>query len=262
MAPLTPEMIRVRQDSTPEVSARFNDFVDFCIWVLEHDGLRVPPFEHHPQATGALQCQGLTPEIWQSWFERVVRSEHSAIAWSGQFKSRTEWIEDQASFCRDGLLRLMQYPEWQDFDLDAVDWDKMRLDWGEVYDADEIAARAAAQEAQLSDYDDDSVPTDFFPGLETRELQRSLENLWHQYDGVECVQRMEQQGYPQRYKEPQPQLAFRTQLGVPCLNIHQIAYDPPIMTSVPSCSIVVSASVDLDSEAFQAFVLEAFGKRT
>lgn len=262
MALLTPEMVRVGRDSTPRISDRFNDVIDFCVWVLEHDRLRVPPFEHHPQATGALQRQGLTPEIWRIWFERVVRWQHSSfINWVGWYQSRDHSVLNPVSNCRDMIVRLMQYPDWQDFNLDTVDWGRMRVDWGEVYDADEAAAQAAAQEAQISHYDHDSIPTDFFPVPEARELRRSLEALWHQYDRVECDRRMEQQGYPQRYHAPQPRLAYRTQLRVPHLNIHQIAYDSPVIMSVPSSSIVVSAAVDLDSEAFKAFVLEAFGKR-
>src|SRR5215212_11819058 len=47
-------------------------FLDFCVWVLERDGLRVPPFEHHPDGDGTLRAARLTAEAWRAWLDRVV----------------------------------------------------------------------------------------------------------------------------------------------------------------------------------------------
>jgi hypothetical protein len=47
-------------------------FLDFCVWVLECDGLRASPFEHHPDGDGSLRAAGLTAEAWRAWFDRVV----------------------------------------------------------------------------------------------------------------------------------------------------------------------------------------------
>jgi hypothetical protein len=49
-----------------------NMFLDFCVWVLERDGLRAPPFEQHPDGDGTLRGVGLTAEAWRAWFDRVV----------------------------------------------------------------------------------------------------------------------------------------------------------------------------------------------
>ncbi len=46
--------------------------VGFCIWVLGVDGLRVPPFEHHPEGDGTLRLAGLTGAAWQAWLYRVL----------------------------------------------------------------------------------------------------------------------------------------------------------------------------------------------
>lgn len=50
----------------------FNMAVDFCIWVLEADGLRVPPFDSHADGDGSLRAAGLDAGGWQSWLIRVI----------------------------------------------------------------------------------------------------------------------------------------------------------------------------------------------
>jgi hypothetical protein len=49
-----------------------NMFLDFCVWVLERDGLRVPPFDRHPDGDGSLRAAGMTMAAWRAWFARVV----------------------------------------------------------------------------------------------------------------------------------------------------------------------------------------------
>src|SRR5712691_2593664 len=46
--------------------------VDFCLWVLQVDGLNVPPFDQHPDGDGSLRALGLTEDSWQTWFSRVL----------------------------------------------------------------------------------------------------------------------------------------------------------------------------------------------
>ena len=46
--------------------------VDFCLWVLHLDGLRVPPFDQHPEGDGSLRALGMTEDAWQTWFLRVL----------------------------------------------------------------------------------------------------------------------------------------------------------------------------------------------
>ena len=49
--------------------------LDFCLWVLQVDGLHVPPFDQHPDGDGSLRSLGLTAPDWQSWFLRVINPE-------------------------------------------------------------------------------------------------------------------------------------------------------------------------------------------
>lgn len=38
--------------------------VDFCVWVLEVDGPRAPPFDRHEGGDGRLRAAGLAPGAW------------------------------------------------------------------------------------------------------------------------------------------------------------------------------------------------------
>ena len=46
--------------------------VDFSLWVLQIDGLHVPPFDRHPDGDGSLRALGLTADDWQTWFLRTL----------------------------------------------------------------------------------------------------------------------------------------------------------------------------------------------
>jgi hypothetical protein len=47
--------------------------IDFCVWVLQVDGLRVAPFDRHPDGDGRLRDIGLNETDWRVWFAEMVR---------------------------------------------------------------------------------------------------------------------------------------------------------------------------------------------
>jgi hypothetical protein len=47
--------------------------VAFCVDALVHDGLRVPPFDQHPDGDGALREAGLDVPMWREWLMSVLR---------------------------------------------------------------------------------------------------------------------------------------------------------------------------------------------
>lgn len=49
-----------------------NNAIDFCIWVLEQDGLQVPPFDQHPNGDGTLRALGMSATDWQQWVTKVA----------------------------------------------------------------------------------------------------------------------------------------------------------------------------------------------
>jgi len=54
----------------------FNMMVDFCIWVLEQDGLQIPPFDAHSDGDGMLRRAGLQTSEWESWLVHIVELQH------------------------------------------------------------------------------------------------------------------------------------------------------------------------------------------
>lgn len=249
--PITAEVFRVSPQPEPEISHGFNESIDFCVFVLEYDRLRVPPFVHHEQEVGSLQQQGLTPELWQVWFERVVRSQHLILYWHDLSRSRSEWIEDRVESFQSMAEQLQQSPDWDDSE---IDWQANRTAWGHHYDLYQAQAQAAAREAGFSHLIEDISPPELFEG--SPELRRAIDRLWKQYDDMEVVRRLHQQGYPERWQNGFPRISFRDQLKLPHLNLFQIAYATPVTTIVPSCSIVTSEAIEIFSdEAYKDFVL-------
>ena len=51
--------------------------VDFVVWTLLDDGLRVTPFDRHPEGNGRLRAAGLDATSWRAWLhELVTRHAH------------------------------------------------------------------------------------------------------------------------------------------------------------------------------------------
>lgn len=57
----------------------FNIMVDFCVWVLEIDGLHVPPFDRHPDGNGTLRARGMDASAWQEWVAMVVATQDQRL---------------------------------------------------------------------------------------------------------------------------------------------------------------------------------------
>jgi hypothetical protein len=47
----------------------------FATWVLQRDGLRVPPFDAHPEGNGRLRAIGLDEPSWRGWMAAIVQAE-------------------------------------------------------------------------------------------------------------------------------------------------------------------------------------------
>lgn len=71
------EASRAQRGAASEWRVRFgfNAMVDFCIWVLETDGLRVPPFDRHDEGPGLLRTMGVEPQTWRAWLHATVAQQ-------------------------------------------------------------------------------------------------------------------------------------------------------------------------------------------
>jgi len=69
-------MHQVGTENSWSFSHSFEMTVDFCVWVLEKDGLQVPPFDAHPEGDGTLRSVGLQAQEWRSWIAQVVQLQY------------------------------------------------------------------------------------------------------------------------------------------------------------------------------------------
>ena len=68
-------MFRLGSRDTWTLSEDAHPQVDFCVRMLRRDGLRVPPFDAHPDGDGSLRALGLTAEMWRGWLEALVQAQ-------------------------------------------------------------------------------------------------------------------------------------------------------------------------------------------
>lgn len=74
-------------------SIGFNAAIDFCVWILEVDGLHVSPFNVHPDGNKSLRASGLNADNWRSWFAKVASSQNQQQSPSTLWSSGSEMRE-------------------------------------------------------------------------------------------------------------------------------------------------------------------------
>jgi hypothetical protein len=106
----------------PEIPWRidhgFNADVDFCIWVLELDGLHIPPFDQHREGNSELQTKGLDAESWRNWLATVVALQDSILLLNNYSQNQQLLVEEQLTNCNTIHSMLVQQPEWSNEQID------------------------------------------------------------------------------------------------------------------------------------------------
>jgi hypothetical protein len=236
-------------------SFSFNPCVDFCIWVLEADGLHVPPFDHHPSGGGPLQAAGLHAEEWWSWFKFVVNLQHQqAMALQDPARSFTnEWWKSVQE--KGGLP--------QDIHLEA--FKQLTATYNETL-RETIQAQPATFFPLIAQaYNPPAVWTGN-PAVGAR-----LAELWEQYQPLSNTRRGWEKGLGRRWSQAKgdgtgEQLwkdlePYRTQLD--SLIIHFVAYPQPVECIVHPVSIILAvANGQLDGSDFRRRVLDVIGGLT
>jgi hypothetical protein len=119
-------------------SEDINPAIAFCVQVLRHDGLQVPPFDRHPNGDGTLRALGLRPPSWREWLDALVeqlanldeqvrsldwRAHRRAIANIGRPLARP------GIFCPGGReLRARLDELWVDYEPVADAWKRAMTD--------------------------------------------------------------------------------------------------------------------------------------
>lgn len=78
--------LRISGDDPWQFQCGFNKMVDFCVWTLQIDGLRVPPFDAHKDSSRMLRASGVTAASWCAWASRVA-----ALQPGGSASPRSVW---------------------------------------------------------------------------------------------------------------------------------------------------------------------------
>ncbi len=68
--------------------------LDFAIWTLTMDGIRVEGFDKHPEGTGQLRALGMGPDSWHEW---VCRTIDAYEAWQSARHGVTESIRSSST---------------------------------------------------------------------------------------------------------------------------------------------------------------------
>lgn len=70
--------------------------IDFAVWALVQDGLRVSPFDSHAEGNGELRTRGLDEIGWVAWVDGLVTSSrwgdcgNPDAAWTGSYAAREQ----------------------------------------------------------------------------------------------------------------------------------------------------------------------------
>ena len=110
--PLLNQLFVLQPEPPWSIHFGMNAVVDFCIWILEVDGLHVPPFTCHERGLGSLQRLGLTPQCWESWATAVLAIQNPILSWNRDCKDLDAWVAQEFASLEQFALVLLQQPTW------------------------------------------------------------------------------------------------------------------------------------------------------
>ncbi len=207
-------------------SYSFNLMVDFCVWVLEIDGLRIPPFVQHSDGNKILQKADIKPEDWLLWLILVVKLQDQRLNWR---------VENLQALITETFTSVKLINSQQNQVIESLKEPSLiakNLNW-----LDRQYQEAAVSIKQFSR---EEIPPNLWVG--NPEVGKTLKKLWQHYlrelnkrDTQERQQAEQTENMENLWQELQ---SFRTRL--PPLQIYQISYLAPVEYVIPPASIIVS----------------------
>lgn len=239
---------------------QFKKFIDFCIWVLELDGLHVPPFDLHPQGNMSLQARGLDPLTWQAWVQKVVILQDIRLQRFITLQPKQDSVKQDIETINSAVssANLKTVLTGLSTSLEA-EWDR------EEQRYQQAISQIGELPVDLQNYS----PLDLWMGESA--VKELLEELWQQYSQVsgqrgrqmrESEQRvivpgsLSNQKIHKLWEDLQPYQAHLAGLMV-----YQVNYPAPVEYLIPPVSVVLSFQNGLlDSDKFHDYVLRAAQK--
>lgn len=231
--------------------------INFCVWVLQIDGLSIPSFSHHSDGDHSLQNQGLNAESWQSWLARVVATKHPYLdchvpniqAKVAEEISSKEWeinkyveliktLPDDANYV--DLKRTL--PD----DATQEDWSRFRASIQRRLINSEQQYQQAVR--QLGDIPRNVTPPELWNGVPA--VREQLTELWQRYKVI-CEQSqvalwetLTPQGVARHFHERYSNVSWsdleQYQSRLNALMFYVVEYPEPIEYIVPPISILIS----------------------
>jgi hypothetical protein len=75
--------------------------VEFPVWLLCKDGLKVPPFSHHETGDESLQNLGMDAASWERWFRRVISAHNLCLSWDVKEPEACTWEGEPGELMRE-----------------------------------------------------------------------------------------------------------------------------------------------------------------
>lgn len=225
----------------------FNGYVDFCVWVLQVDGLRLHPFNRHPDGDSTLRERGLNAEAWQLWLTRVVATQDSRL------HGHVLDIETQvAREVADLKVQINQLKE-QGVMVPDPDWSMIGSSTRRRLVRNEQQYQKATQ--QLGELSKDVTPPEAWNGAP--EVGERLRQLWEDY---RLISNRSNRGTARAMEiETLPFSALQQyQTRLDTLKIYLVDYPEPVEYLIPPISILLSFADELhDSEDFRIRAINA-----
>jgi hypothetical protein len=218
-------------------SRRCLEDVDFCVWVLEADGLKVPPFDKHAHGSKLLRRKGLDSSSWQNWVKGIVLL----------LDQRLDWHVENIEIAVQTFLNSKSCESWKEFtrqdghsDSDVARAVKELFLRGE----ERFQSAAAAAKLHLGfevQQKRPYSPVELWQGsLGVKEV---LQEMWEEYQtGV----KQRRAGYP--YTSGNNFILrtanYSSYSEDRVLMVYLVDYPELIEYSVPPCSVIVSIMKD------------------
>lgn len=227
----------------------FDSEVDFCIWVLETDGLRIPPFDHHSEGNGTLQAAGMTEAAWQAWLTRVVLLKDSRLSWGD---SQLQELTGAMLPSVEGTISRfsVEYPQFRHtFDRPndqtlqtASDGYQAWLEEG--YQQAISAARKVFGEDELTNVLNNHLhrPLDLWDGEAA--VKEQLEELWRRYKSISFQREQEWERQDDRDIDSVIDKLWHTltpyHSQIEALQLYFVSYPKAVEYLVPPVSAILS----------------------
>ena len=228
-----------------DLSQGSNRKVNFCVWILQVDGLQLNPFTHHAHGNRILQELGLDAQAWTLWVRNVVASQSNRLLWhipdiSAKVERELEAWQEFETRTFVSLMRereqLERYFHWQE----------------QQYQ--EAKAIAGSFSRAMS-------PDRIWQG--NSRIRDRLHFLWREY----CQQRKNNTegnadifggGAPISSFYQDLQIQFSTK--IPGLRVEYVSYPVPVFFPVPPMTILVTKVGDLPIERLRTVFFQSVGK--